>query len=68
MYMYKRFGKEVEFKNGVGDAGTRRLFKFMSGIHGLNEELGGHRGREGKSECVYVVLSVRVQFMCCGSV
>ena len=35
---------------GVGDAGTRLLFKFRSGTHGLNEELG--RGREGKSECV----------------
>ena len=25
---------------------------FRSGTHGLNEELGRHRGREGKSECV----------------
>ena len=50
--MYKRFGKEVEFKkylHGVGDAET---FRFRSGTHGLNEELGRHRGREGKSECV----------------
>ena len=38
--------------HGVGDAGTRLLFKFRSGTHGLNEELGRHRGREGKSECV----------------
>ena len=53
--MYKRFGKEVEFKRylrGVGDAGTRLLYKFTSGTHGLNEELGRHKGREGKSECV----------------
>ena len=27
------------------------MFKFRSGIHGLNEELDRHRGREGKSEC-----------------
>ena len=27
------------------------MFKFRSGTHGLNEELGRHRGREGKSEC-----------------
>ena len=27
------------------------LFKFRSGMHGLNEELGRHRGREGKTEC-----------------
>ena len=26
-------------------------FKFRSGTHGLNEELGRHRGREGKTEC-----------------
>ena len=53
--MYIRFGKKVEFKRylrGVGDAGTRLLFKFRSGTHGLNEELGRHRGRESKSECV----------------
>ena len=28
------------------------LCKFRSGTHGLNEELGRHRGREGKKECV----------------
>ena len=52
--MYKRFGKQVEFRylHGVGDVGTRPMFKFRSGTHGLNEELGRHRGREGKSECV----------------
>ena len=28
------------------------LFLFQSsGTHGLNEELGRHRGREGKTEC-----------------
>ena len=25
--------------------------KFRSGTHGLNEELGRHRGREGKTDC-----------------
>ena len=52
--MYKNFGKRVEFKkylHGVSDAGTRLFFKFRSGTHGLNEELGRHTGREGKSEC-----------------
>ena len=52
--MYKKFGKRVEFKkylHGVSDAGTRLLFEFRSGTHGLNEELGRHRGREGKLEC-----------------
>ena len=30
---------------------SRLLFKFRSGTHGLNEELGRHIGREGKTEC-----------------
>ena len=30
---------------GVGDPGTRLLFKFRSGTNGLNEELGRHGGR-----------------------
>ena len=52
--MYKRFGKTVEFKkylHGICDAGSRLLFKFRSGTHGLNEELSRHRGRDGKTEC-----------------
>ena len=40
-----------KYLHGVSDAGTRLLFKFRSGTHGLNEELGRHRGREGKLEC-----------------
>ena len=27
------------------------MFKFRSGTHSLNEELGRHRGREGKFKC-----------------
>ena len=40
----------MKYLHGVGDAGTRLLFKFRSGTHGLNEELGRHRGREGRKE------------------
>ena len=40
-----------KYLHGVSDAGSRLLFKFRSGTHGLNEELGRHRGREGKVEC-----------------
>ena len=53
--LYKTFGKEVEFKrylHGVSDAGIRLLFRFRSGTHGLNEELGRHRGSNGRTECV----------------
>ena len=62
------FGKVVDFKKyprGVCDAGT---LKFRSGTHGLNEELGRHRGREGRKECFCVMQSVRVLVMCCGIV
>ena len=34
----------------MNDEGTRLLFKFRLGAHGLNEELGRHRGSEGKNE------------------
>ena len=54
LHMYKRFVRQSEFKeylHGLYDAGTRLLFKFRSGTHGLNEELGRHRGREGKGIC-----------------
>ena len=48
--IYKSFGKEVKLKrygHGVSDAGTHLLFKLRSGTHGLNEELGRHRGKDG---------------------
>ena len=37
--------------HGVADAGSRLLYKFRSGTHGLNKELGRHRGREGNKGC-----------------
>ena len=33
---------------------SRLIFKFRSGTHGLNEELGRHRGREGKVDVYFV--------------
>ena len=65
LYIYKRFGKSVEFKkylHGKCDAGSRLLFKFIirSGTHGLNKELGRHRGREGKTNVPCVGMSVRM--------
>ena len=47
MYIYIYIGNYGIVLN----AGSRLLFKFRSGTHGLNEELGRHRGREGKTEC-----------------
>ena len=50
--MYKKF-KRVEFKKYLQV--MQDSFKFRSGTHGLKEELGRHRGREVKSECIYLV-------------
>ena len=52
--LYKTFRNSIEFKkylHGVADAGSRLLFRFRSGTHGLNEELGRHRCREGNKVC-----------------
>ena len=52
--LYRKFGNKVEFKSylhGVCDAGARLMFKFRSGTHGLNEELGRHSNRDGRKEC-----------------
>ena len=52
--LYKSFCKEIEFKNylqGVGDPGTRLMFKFRSGTNGMNEELGRHRGKNDDRQC-----------------
>ena len=56
--LYRTFCKAVEFKaylHGECDAGSRLIFKFRSGTHGLNEELDRHRGREGRKECLLCV-------------
>ena len=48
--LYKSFCKEIEF-TGVGDPGTRLLFKFRSGTNGLNEELGRLTGKNNDRQC-----------------
>ena len=56
---YKRFGGKREFKkylHGRSDEGAKLLFKFRSGTHGLNEELGRQSDRvECGAECESVV-------------
>ena len=52
--LYKEFGENIEFKSylhGIGDAGTRLLFKLRSGTNGLMEELGRHRDMENDQSC-----------------
>ena len=43
----------------MADAESGLLFKFRSGTHGLNEELGRHEGRE--RSCVVKSVRVSVQ-------
>ena len=50
-----KFAQFKKYLHGMSDAGTRLLLKFSSGKHSLNEELGRHRGREGKLECTLCV-------------
>ena len=60
--------RRFSLRNTCIDVGTRLLFKFRSGTHGLNEELGRHReGRARKSVCC-VGMSVRVLVIHCGIV
>ena len=40
------------------------MFRFRSDTHGLNEELGRHRGRKGRKE----MMNVRALVMFCGIV
>ena len=56
--LYRTFCKAIEFKaylHGACDAGPRLMLKFRSGSHGLNKELGRHRGREGRKACLLCV-------------
>ena len=57
-------GRE-KYLHGRSDEGVRLLFKFRSGTHGLNE-VSVIEMVELNVRCV--VLSARVQFVCCGSV
>ena len=45
---YREFKEDSECKkylHGVSDMGSKLLFRFRSGTHGLNEELGRHSSR-----------------------
>ena len=44
------------------------MFKFRSGTHGLNEELGRHREREGRKECLLCDNECKSVVMFCGIV
>ena len=51
----RKVGGKGEFKkylHSCSNEGARLLFKFRSGTHGLNEELGRHSDRDGRVECI----------------
>ena len=51
---YRRFGGKREFKeylHGHSDEGARLLFKFRSGTHAVNAELGRHSDRVECASC-----------------
>ena len=51
--VYREFKEDFEcrkYLHGVSDMGSKLLFRFRSGNHGLNEELGRHIV-PSRSEC-----------------
>ena len=67
IYIYIEREREGELKedfkckkylHGVSDMGSKLLFRFRSGTHGLNEELGRHSSRNSSKACFFVSVSV----------
>ena len=57
--VYRELKEDFECKkylHGVSDMGSKLLFRFRSGTHGLNEELGRHSSRNSSCESVEHVL------------
>ena len=59
---YRELKEDFERKkylHGVSDMGFNRylLFRFRSGTHGLNEELGRHNTRNSSSKLFFVSVS-----------
>ena len=54
--VYRELTEDFECKkylHGVSDMGSKLLFRFRSGTHGLNEELGRHSSRNSSKACVF---------------
>ena len=54
--VYRELKEDFECKRylyGVSDMGSKLLFRFKSGTHGLNEELGRHSTRNNSKICVF---------------
>ena len=46
--------------HGVSDIGSKLLFRFRSGTHGLNEKLGRHSTRSSSKACVFTVVCLYI--------
>ena len=56
--VYRELTEDFECKkylHGVSDMGSKLLFRFRSGTHGLNEELGRHSSRNSSEACFFFV-------------
>ena len=56
--VYRELTEDFECKkylHGVSDMGSKLLFRFRSGTHGLNEELGRHSSRNSSKACFFFV-------------
>ena len=56
MRVYIELKEDFERKkylHGVSDTGSKLLFRFRSGTHGLNEELGRHNTRNSSKACLF---------------
>ena len=42
-----------KYLHGVSGMGSKLLFRFRSGTHGLNEELGRHNTRNKSKACLF---------------
>ena len=51
------------YLHGVSDMGSKLWFRFRSGTHGLNEELGRHSIRNSSKACFLCVCVCRACFM-----
>ena len=68
--VYREFSEDFECKkylHGVSDMSSKLLFRFRSGTHGLNEELGRHSSRNSSKACFFVTVSANVYSMIYGN-
>ena len=45
--------ESTKYLHGVSDMGSKLLFRFRSGTHDLNEELGRHNTRNSSKACFF---------------